>query len=67
MAEQIRRTDNDDSVHLFLKYLPSEIDPDTGELFEKHEEKGRVTFLYDTELYFGRLAAPVRRAGPPRA
>lgn len=32
MAEQIRRTDNDDSVHLFLKYLPSEIDPDTGEL-----------------------------------
>ena len=25
------------------------------ELFEKHEEKGRVTFLYDTELYFGRI------------
>jgi flagellar biosynthetic protein FliP len=32
MAEQIRRTDNDDDVHLFLKYLPSEIDPKTGEL-----------------------------------
>ena len=32
MAEQIRRTDNDDDVYLFLKYLPSEIDPKTGEL-----------------------------------
>lgn len=32
MAEQIRRTGNDDDVHLFLKYLPSEIDPQTGEL-----------------------------------
>jgi SAM-dependent methyltransferase len=25
------------------------------ELFEKHEENGRVTFLYDTELYFGQI------------
>ena len=25
------------------------------ELFEKHEESGRVSFLYDTELYFGRI------------
>jgi flagellar biosynthetic protein FliP len=32
MAEQIRRTDNDDDVHLFLRYLPSERDPKTGEL-----------------------------------
>jgi len=32
MAEQIRRTDNDDDVYLFLKYLPGEIDPETGEL-----------------------------------
>jgi flagellar biosynthetic protein FliP len=32
MAEQIRRTDNDDDVHLFLRYLPSEHDPKTGEL-----------------------------------
>jgi flagellar biosynthetic protein FliP len=32
MAEQIRRTENDDNVYLFLKYLPSEIDPKTGEL-----------------------------------
>jgi flagellar biosynthetic protein FliP len=32
MAEQIRRTKNDDDVYLFLKYLPSEIDPKTGEL-----------------------------------
>jgi flagellar biosynthetic protein FliP len=32
MAEQIRRTDNDDDVYLFLRYLPSEIDPKTGKL-----------------------------------
>jgi flagellar biosynthetic protein FliP len=32
MAEQIRRTDNDDDVYLFLRYLPSELDPKTGEL-----------------------------------
>lgn len=32
MANQIRRTENDDDVYLFLKYLPSEIDPETGEL-----------------------------------
>jgi len=32
MAEQIRRTNNDEDVYLFLKYLPSEIDPKTGEL-----------------------------------
>jgi flagellar biosynthetic protein FliP len=32
MAEQIRRTENDDDVYLFLKYLPSEVDPETGEL-----------------------------------
>jgi flagellar biosynthetic protein FliP len=32
MAEQIRRTENDDNVYLFLKYLPTEIDPKTGEL-----------------------------------
>jgi flagellar biosynthetic protein FliP len=32
MAEQIRRTDNDDDVHLFLKYMPSERDPKSGKL-----------------------------------
>jgi flagellar biosynthetic protein FliP len=32
MADQIRRTDNDDDVYLFLKYLPGEVDPRTGEL-----------------------------------
>jgi flagellar biosynthetic protein FliP len=32
MAEQIRRTDNDDDVHLFLNYLPGERDPKTGRL-----------------------------------
>jgi flagellar biosynthetic protein FliP len=44
MAEQIRRTENDDDVHLFLKYLPSEIDPKTGE-------------LYDNYVYFDAAAA----------
>ncbi|MCA9231926.1 MAG: flagellar type III secretion system pore protein FliP [Planctomycetales bacterium] len=32
MAEQIRRTENDDDVYLFLKHMPSEIDPETGQL-----------------------------------
>ena len=32
MAAQIQRTGNDDDVYLFLKYMPSEIDPATGEL-----------------------------------
>jgi flagellar biosynthetic protein FliP len=32
MAHQIRRTENDDDVYLFLKYLASERDPTTGEL-----------------------------------
>ncbi len=32
MANQILRTDNNDDVYLFLKYLPSEYDPETGEL-----------------------------------
>jgi flagellar biosynthesis protein FliP len=36
MAEQIRRTENDDNVYLFLKYLPGEIDPKTGELPENY-------------------------------
>jgi flagellar biosynthetic protein FliP len=34
MAEQIHRTENDDDVYLFLKYMPSEIDEETGELPE---------------------------------
>ena len=34
MAEQIIRTDNHDDVYLFLKYMPSEIDEETGELPE---------------------------------
>src|SRR5688572_1790801 len=36
MAEQIRRTENDDDVYLFLKYLPGELDPKTGELPENY-------------------------------
>jgi flagellar biosynthetic protein FliP len=32
MAEQIVRTDNEDDVHLFLRYLPDELDSKTGEL-----------------------------------
>ncbi|MCG8449906.1 MAG: flagellar type III secretion system pore protein FliP [Pirellulales bacterium] len=31
MAEQIRRTENQDDVYLFLKYMPSQIDPETGD------------------------------------
>ncbi len=34
MAEQIIRTDNHDDVYLFLKYMPGEIDEETGELPE---------------------------------
>jgi flagellar biosynthetic protein FliP len=32
MAHQIQRTKNDDDVYLFLRYMPSEIDPETGKL-----------------------------------
>ena len=32
MGQQIRRTNNDDDVYLFLKYLPDERDAKTGEL-----------------------------------
>ena len=32
MAHQIRRTDNDDDVYLFLKYMPNEYDSETGQL-----------------------------------
>lgn len=41
MGQQIRRTDNDDDVYLFLKYMPGEIDSESGELPEYvyyHEE-----------------------------
>ena len=31
MAAQIQRTENDEDVYLFLKYMPSELDPETGE------------------------------------
>ena len=34
MAEQIIRTENSDDVYLFLKYMPSEINEETGELPE---------------------------------
>jgi len=32
MAEQIVRAENEDDVHLFLSHMPSEIDPETGQL-----------------------------------
>jgi len=32
MAEQIRRAENEDDVYLFLKHMPSELDPETGQL-----------------------------------
>lgn len=31
MADQIRRTENDDDVYLFLRYMPEELDQATGE------------------------------------
>jgi flagellar biosynthesis protein FliP len=31
MAHQIQVTENEDDVHLFLEYLPKEVDPATGE------------------------------------
>jgi flagellar biosynthetic protein FliP len=31
MAEQIQRTKNDDDVYLFMRYMPEETDPETGE------------------------------------
>ena len=34
MAQQIYRTENSDDVYLFLKYMPSEFDEQTGELPE---------------------------------
>lgn len=36
MAAQIDRTENQDDVYLFLSYMPSEIDPATGELPENY-------------------------------
>ena len=52
MAEQIRRTNNDDAVHLFLSYLPGECDPETGQLPENY-------------VYFG--AGPAERDVPLQA
>jgi len=42
MAHQIIRTENEDDVYLFLRYMPSEIDPETGELpdYEWYGAKG---------------------------
>ncbi|QDU55304.1 flagellar type III secretion system pore protein FliP [Aeoliella mucimassa] len=36
MAQQIERTNNHDDVHLFLSYMPGEIDPATGELYTNY-------------------------------
>ena len=52
MAEQIIRMDNHDDVHLFLRYLPGELDPATGELPENY-------------VYFG--AGPEERNVPLQA
>jgi flagellar biosynthetic protein FliP len=30
MSQQIQRTENDDDVYLFLRYMPSQVDPATG-------------------------------------
>ena len=34
MADQIIRTENEDDVYLFLKYMPDQVDPETGEFPE---------------------------------
>lgn len=36
MAQQIVRTNNHDDVELFLSYMPSEVDPATGELYDNY-------------------------------
>lgn len=36
MGGQIRKTGNDDDVRMFLRYMPSEADPETGELRENY-------------------------------
>jgi len=36
MAQQIERTDNHGDVELFLSYMPSEIDAETGELYDNY-------------------------------
>lgn len=36
MANQIRRTGNDDDVVLFLRYLPDAVDPETGQLLANY-------------------------------
>jgi flagellar biosynthetic protein FliP len=42
MAQQIERTDNHGDVELFLRYMPGEFDPETGELPDNY-------VLYDAE------------------
>lgn len=44
MGDQIYKTDNQDDVYLFLNYMPSEIDPTTGELPEYafYPEEGKT-------------------------
>jgi SAM-dependent methyltransferase len=46
-------------------YAPQAVDPDypammadLGRIFDTYSEQGRVMFLYDTRLYYGRLARP---------
>jgi len=36
MGAQIKRTGNADDVYLFLNYMPSEINPSTGELYAEY-------------------------------
>lgn len=36
MAQQIERTENHEDVELFLHYIPGEVDPATGELYENY-------------------------------
>lgn len=36
MMGQIRKTNNVADIYLFLKYMPSEIDPETGEIYDNY-------------------------------
>ena len=49
MAAQIVRTENDDDVYLFLKYMPGEVDPETGD-FPKYAYYGATSAERDVPL-----------------
>ena len=67
MAHQIQRTENDDDVYLFLRYLPDSVDPQTGDLLHNYayyepqkEEKNQKAKLETTA---NECAHPMLRPG----